>query len=172
MREERDRRKPPATETKDKDKRIDRIYLCPTKSFQNFHIQVVDENGKKVPKTDNRGAPVYIGNKQIFLEINCLFEPVSAKDEKVMCVYNLLAGDDRYDDKFAILESMKNDPSSWVMDKEMYEQYKNPDAAAAKSELRRIRDENSEKDNIISRIEEENAKLKALLDERTNPSRK
>lgn len=172
MQIEKERKKPDVTATKNPGERIDRTYLCPTKSFENFYIKVIGDDGKPVPKTDQNGNPIYLHGKKLLLDKIEKFEPAGSRFEKSLCVYQLKADDPEYDLKFDALEKKKNDPSCWVMDREMYEKYKNPEAAEAKLQASEARELLFEKESIISKIEAENARLKALLEEKTRPVEK
>jgi len=167
-----DKKKPIPGEAPTAEERVERVYFCPTRRKQSFYIPLRDRDGNRVAKRDSRGSEIFIGNKPVYRDILEKFEEISGKPDKILCIYTLRADDPAYDDKFEALEKLRLDDSSWVMDKEMYLRYQNPDAADAKIRSLELEKENSEQADIIARMEKENAALKALIEEKTAPGGK
>ena len=164
--------KPEAKKLKDKDVKKNRNYICPGQDSYGFYIPVRNENGKKVQARDGRGNLKYSGNKPIYLMVLVRFESLSAKIQltdtfKSMCGYTLKADDPRYDDKLEALEVLRLDPSNMVMDPEMYEEWRNPEAADAIIENKKLREENASKDDVIARANAEAEELRQKLAEAT-----
>lgn len=152
--------KPKAETAGEQGKKIDRVYFCPTKSNQTFYIPVRDADGKIIQKTNALGQPIFSGNKPVPIEEMLHFTPVpTRKGQEALCKFELKADDPKYDDKFKVLELMRNDRVSWVMDKVMFEKWKNPDAAEYKIENARLIKENQEKDTIIEEMKKKLATL-------------
>lgn len=164
----RDEKKPQAGKLEDADKKVKRVYLCPGESSIIAYYNIRDEEGKLIPETNGRGDKKYSGKNPVYKMDIIKFELASAKIEitdtfKSMCQYTLLAEDDHYFDKLKVLEQMRNDPSNMVMDLEMYDKWRNPEAANAIIENRQLKKDNEEKDSIISKIMKENEEYKAKL---------
>jgi len=152
--------KPKAETSDEQGKKIDRVYFCPTKSSQTFYIPIRDVEGKVIQKTNALGQPIFSGNRPVPMEEILHFTPVpTRKGQEALCKFELKADDPKYDDKLKALESMRNDRVSWVMDKVMFEKWKNPDAAEYKLQNAQLIKENQEKDTII---EEMKKKLAAI----------
>lgn len=155
-----DRNPKPKIEVEVNPVKKNRTYLCPNRSGQTFYIPVRDEKGNKIPKTNALGQPMFNGNKPVFLEVMLKFNPIPTKQgQPAICSYELEKEDPLYDDKYKALESMRQDGTSWVMNKEDFEKWRNPDAAEFKIENARLRTESEEKDKTIEAMRKQIAEL-------------
>jgi len=149
--------------------KIDRQYLFPGVATHCFYIPVRDQSGKQVPEKDSRGNHKYSGDQPVYRMKLEKFEQVSAKLKltekyKTMCMYRLKADDPQYDDKLKSLESMRLDPSNMVMDLDMYERWRNPEAADAIIRMKETNQQMQEKDSIIEQMMAENRRLQEQLE--------
>lgn len=166
----RNEHKPDAGEMMDKGKKVDRHYICPGEHSITFYIPIRDpETGKKVPERDARGNPKYTGNTPVFKMDLKKFTPCSAKIQltdtfKSMCEFTLYANNPQYEDYLEVLERKRLDPSNMVMDTEMYEKWRNPDAAEAVLQNRKLIEENKEKKDVIANMQSQIDSLKSKLE--------
>jgi hypothetical protein len=159
-----DRNPKPITKPEENPLKKDRTYLCPNRSGQTFYIPVRDENNKVVIKTNAVGQPLYAGNKPIYQEEIMRFSPIPTKaGQPAMCSFELKADDKKYDDKYEALEKMRLDGVSWVMNKEDYEEWRNPDAAEYKLENMKLKEELSEKSQTIESMTKQLAELQQQI---------
>lgn len=166
------KKKPTAVEI-NKSIKVDRYYICPGTASITFYIPVRDKKGNFVPELDFRGNHKYNGAEPIYKVELLKFEQMSTQkhiDSKVKntCSFMLSADDIRYDDKLEVLEKMRLDPSNMVMDPEMYDEWRNPEAAAASLENRKYREEIDRRDDVILSLQKEASRLQEMLSKKNN----
>lgn len=154
MIEEKDKKKPEGKPVALK--RIDRVYFAPQKANLSFFVKARDSEGKFIQKTTATGLPMFVGNKPCYLENQYKFTPLPSKlGQPANCEFVLKADDPLYEDIFAELERMKLDRTSPVMDKEMYEEWVNPEAAKINEKLAMANDTIKSQKEIIEKLKVE-----------------
>jgi hypothetical protein len=141
-----------------------RLYLLPGKVSHLFVYPHLDERGNPIPELDGKGNQKWNKNAPVYRTKSAMFRTAGGYPEKTICIYELDEKDPEYFAKLAVLEKERSDPANMIMDMDTYEKYRNPDAAEAKIENRKLRDAISEKDDIIAKLKKENDDYKALLD--------
>jgi hypothetical protein len=137
-----------------------RMYVCMGMNKVMFFVPKVGEDGKPIyqviPAT---GQIRFVNNKPVPVEERRLFTTAPHDKKNPLdrkCFYVLTPDDKTYDQAFAVLEGLSNDPASGILRKAEYEKRRNP-SAFEEAERRK----KAEADLEVQREVAQNANVKA-----------